>query len=135
MAASVSSAQANGNPVPIDRAALEVISRGDQAIEHRMLTVFRKANDADAAALKQALDRHDIISVTRMSHRVMGAGRLAGALALADICGKIAVAGRAGDWDTITASRNALDCELDRVNACLDTLLMAARSKIIKPGP
>ena len=135
METSVSSAQANGEPVPIDRAALAVISRGDQAIEHRMLTVFRKANDADATALKQALDGHDIISVTRVSHRVMGAGRLVGALALADICGKIAAAGHAGDWDTIAANRDALDRELDRVNACLDTLLMTARSEIIKPEP
>ena len=112
----------DGRSNPLDRAALAVISRGDQTVERRMLAVFRKANDADAAALKQALDRRDIAAVTRMSHRITGASKIVGAMALADICARIALAGRAGDWAAMAASRAALDRELERVNAYLNTL-------------
>ncbi len=122
-------------PAPIDRSALAVITGGDPAVERRLLTVFRKANDADAAALKEALARQDIAAITRASHGMMGASRLVGAAVLADICATIAQAGHAGDWGTITANQNALARELDRVTAYIDTLLVTARSGSIKPEP
>ena len=112
----------NGRPAPIDRSTLGEISGGDHSIERRMLTIFRKTNDADATALKEALERRDIASVTRASHRVMGASNWVGAIVLANICKRIARAGCANDWDTIAANRDTLYCELDRVNAYLDML-------------
>jgi HPt (histidine-containing phosphotransfer) domain-containing protein len=112
-----------------------VITDGDPAVERRLLTVFRKANDADAAALEEALARRDIAAITRASHGMMGASRLVGAAVLADICATIAQAGQAGDWGTIAANQHALARELDRVTAYIDTLLATARSGIIKPEP
>ena len=112
----------HGQPVPIDRSALAEISDGDQAVERRMLTVFRQANDADAAALKEALGQQDIAAVTRASHRIKGASMMVGATSLAVICARIEQAGRAGDWGASAAERSALYGELDRVNAYLDTL-------------
>ena len=107
---------------PIDRSELAEISGGDRSFEHRMLAIFRQANDADAAALRQALANQDLATVTRCTHRVKGAGRMVGAKALASICEKIEQAGHAGDWDAIAAQGEALDHELDRVYACLGTL-------------
>ncbi len=112
----------DGNSAPIDRSKLAAISGGDQSLERKLLTVFRRANDADVAALKAALENQDIVSVTRASHRVKGAGKLVGAMALATICERIEHAGRAGDWDTVAANSDALYRELDRVNAYLGTL-------------
>lgn len=122
-------------PAPIDRSALAVLAGGDPAAERRLLMVFRKACAADAAALREALARQDIASVTRASHGMTGASRLAGAAVLADICATIAQAGQAGDWGAIAANKNALARELDRVAAYLDTLPVTARSGIIKPEP
>jgi len=107
---------------PIDRSELAEISGGDRLFEHQMLAIFRQANDADVAALRRALVKRDVATVTRCSHRVKGAGRMVGARALADICEKIERAGHAGDWDTVAAQGAALDRELDRVYACLGTL-------------
>ena len=112
----------NGESAPIDRSELAEISGGDQSLERKMLSVFRQANDADAAALKEALEKQDIASVTRLSHRVKGASRMVGAIALAGICARIEHAGRASDWGTIAANREALYRELDRVNAYLSAL-------------
>ena len=66
--------------------------------------------------------QEDLAAVTRLSHRIKGAGRMVGARALAGICEKIGQAGHAGDWDAIAAQGEALDRELDRVYACLGTL-------------
>lgn len=107
---------------PIDRSELAEISGGDLSIERQMLAVFRRANDADVAALRQALAKRDVAAVTHCTHRVKGAGRMVGARALADICEKIEQAGHAGDWDAVAAQGAALDRELDRVYACFGTL-------------
>ncbi len=105
---------------PIDRTALAGISRGDAATERRLLAIFRKAHSADADALRGALEQRDVVAVTRAAHRVMGASRMAGALALADICGSLAQAGAAGDWDIIAANRDALNRELERIEVYLN---------------
>ena len=107
---------------PIDRSELAEISGGDRSFEHQMLAIFRQANDADVAALRQALANRDLVTVRRCTHRVKGAGRMVGARALTDICEKIEQAGHAGDWDAVAAQGEALDRELDRVYACLGTL-------------
>ena len=111
-----------GAGAPIDRSELAEISGGDRSFEQQMLAIFRQANDADVAALRQALAKRDVATVTRCSHRVKGAGRMVGAKALASICEKIEQAGHAGDWVTVAAQGAALDRELDRVYACLGTL-------------
>ena len=107
---------------PIDRAELAEISGGDRSFEQQMLAIFRQANDADVAALRQALAKRDVAAVKRCSHRIKGAGRMVGAKALAGICEKIEQAGHAGDWNAVAAQGAALDRELDRVYACLGTL-------------
>ena len=106
---------------PIDPSELAEISGGDRLVEQQMLATFRRANDADVAALRQALANRDLAAVTRCTHRVKGAARMVGAKALASICEKIEQAGHAGDWDAIAVQGEALDRELVRVYACLGT--------------
>ena len=105
---------------PVDRAALAAISNGDAATERRLLNVFRNANVADAVTLDMALKQRDSAGVMRAAHRLLGASKMAGAMALGVICGNIMQAGRCEDWDAIGTYRDQLDRELGRINAYLD---------------
>jgi HPt (histidine-containing phosphotransfer) domain-containing protein len=107
---------------PIDLSILAQLSGGDRSIEIRMLGAFRKSNVADAAALMEAVKRGDMVAVSRVSHRLMGAGRIAGAIALAGICEAIGQAALTGSWDSVAANTDACYRELDRVNAYLCTV-------------
>jgi signal transduction histidine kinase/ActR/RegA family two-component response regulator/HPt (histidine-containing phosphotransfer) domain-containing protein len=107
---------------PIDRSALAEITGGDAAMERDILLDFRGTNDGDAAMLRDALDKRDIALATRASHRIKGASRTVGALSLADVCERIERAGRANDWGTMSASREAFERELERLNAWLRPL-------------
>lgn len=117
--------QHDGQSAPIDRAALAVLAHGDEAVERRLLAVFRKANAADAAALKSALEQRNVEAATSAAHRVMGAGRMAGAVALSAVCERMVRAGQSGDWEAMVAQRDALDRELQRIDAYLDARLGA----------
>jgi hypothetical protein len=50
-------------PTPIDRAVLAGISRGDPAVERRLLSAFHKANVQDAIALRDAMDVRNMTAV------------------------------------------------------------------------
>ena len=112
----------SGDGTPIDRSKLAELTGGDAAMEREILVDFRSANDADAAMLRDALAKRDIPQVTHASHRVKGACRMVGAMALAEVCDRIERAGRAGNWDAIAAERSALEREVERLNAWLQRL-------------
>jgi signal transduction histidine kinase/CheY-like chemotaxis protein/HPt (histidine-containing phosphotransfer) domain-containing protein len=107
---------------PVDRSRLAEISGGDAAMERDILADFRGVNDGDAAMLRDALEKHDISLVTHASHRIKGASRTVGAIMLAEVCERIERAGRANDWSAIAANRDALERELERLNAWLSRL-------------
>jgi len=118
----VSPVQSGGESLPIDRSALEVISRGDPAIEGRMFAVFCSANDADIAALRRAISQRSDTGVARAAHRLLGASRIVGATTLAQACTGIAQAQHAGDWRALADAAATVERELDRVNAYLTAL-------------
>jgi signal transduction histidine kinase/CheY-like chemotaxis protein/HPt (histidine-containing phosphotransfer) domain-containing protein len=107
---------------PIDRSRLAEISGGDAAMERDILADFRGVNDSDAVMLREALEKRDISLVTHASHRIKGASRTVGAIMLAEVCERIERAARANDWSGIAANREALDRELERLNAWLARL-------------
>ena len=108
---------------PVDLTVLAQISGGDRSVEDRMLRAFRKSNESDAAALREAVERADLGNVAQVSHRLMGAARMGGALLLASICDSIEQAALAGNWDGVAAYSAACYRELERVNAYLCTLV------------
>jgi HPt (histidine-containing phosphotransfer) domain-containing protein len=108
--------------IPIDRSMLAEISGGDAAMERDILIDFREVNSGDAATLKDALDRRDLALVVRASHRIKGASRTIGAARLADVCERVERAGRASNWDAVSADREVLERELGRLNAWLARL-------------
>ena len=110
------------NAGPVDRSALAAISGGNAVAERDILMDFRRVNDEDAAMLEQAVAASDIPRVTRATHRILGASRMVGALALAGVCERIERASRASDWTTIAAGMEAFHLESTRLNAYFDSL-------------
>jgi two-component system sensor histidine kinase EvgS len=106
----------------VERSALAGISGGNAATERDILRDFRRVNEEDAEMLKQGVATSDIAQITRASHRIMGACRVVGALALAGACERIHGASRARDWAAIAASMDAFDLESIRLNAYCDSL-------------
>jgi HPt (histidine-containing phosphotransfer) domain-containing protein len=102
---------------PLDREALSAICGGDAAAERDILAEFRRANDADAANFKLALAARDAQQITLASHRIRGASRAIGAIALAAVCERLERAGRAGDWQAIEADIGAFQLERERLNS------------------
>jgi DNA-binding response OmpR family regulator len=102
---------------PLDREVLSAICGGDAAAERDILTDFRRANDADVAMFKLALDARDAQRITLASHRIRGASSTIGAIALAAVCERLERAGRAGDWQAIEVDIGAFQIERERLNS------------------
>jgi signal transduction histidine kinase/CheY-like chemotaxis protein len=106
----------------VERSALAAISGGSAATERDILLDFRRVNDEDTAMLMQGVATTDMAQVARAAHRILGASRMVGALALAAVCERIQGASRASDWAGITASMDAFNLESLRLNAYCDSL-------------
>jgi PAS domain S-box-containing protein len=84
---------------PIDRMQLRAIMDGDAALEAEMLAGFRTASVKEAAALRDALVRHDCGAIRHASHRMKGLARLVAASSLATVCERLERQARAGCVD------------------------------------
>jgi HPt (histidine-containing phosphotransfer) domain-containing protein len=103
----------------IVRTVLAELSGGDQAVERDILREFKIANDADAAALDEALAKRDLPAIVRAAHRIKGASRMVGARDLGTVCAAIEQAGRAEDLTAVLAEEPRLRHELLRLAAHL----------------
>ncbi len=106
----------------IDRSVLAELSGGDAASERRILEDFRRANDRDAETLWRAVAERDMKQVTRVAHRMLGASRMVGAKRIALVCERIESAGRANDWEAVSAGAETYQCEWLQLNAYFDSL-------------
>ncbi|HEY5725599.1 MAG TPA: response regulator, partial [Methylomirabilota bacterium] len=107
------------DPPPIEPGPLADLTAGDQIMERDILREYRTANDADVAALTDALARKDLADVVRVSHRIKGASRMVGASALAAVCASIEQAGRRKDWPAVATEEDRLRREISRLNGYL----------------
>jgi signal transduction histidine kinase/CheY-like chemotaxis protein/HPt (histidine-containing phosphotransfer) domain-containing protein len=105
-----------------DRSVLDQISGGDVEFARSILADFRRVNDEDAGMLKLAVAAGDIAQIKRTIHRIKGASRLVGALALAGVCESIEDAVRGNDLTMIEIGMGLFDLEWVRLNAHLDAL-------------
>jgi CheY-like chemotaxis protein len=101
---------------PLDRTALAGLTGGDVEAEREILLDFRRVNVEDAAMLKRAVAGSNILEVTTASHRIKGASKMVGAMALAAVCERLERASRAGDWPVVRANMGAFEHELERLN-------------------
>ena len=108
--------------LPIDLSVIAATFGRDAAGISGILAEFRRANDQDAADLRQAVARRDLAEVTRASHRMIGASRMVGARGFPNTCGRINHASRAGDWATVTAAMPVFEQEWVRLNAYIESI-------------
>lgn len=114
--------QAAAAPPPLDLTRLTVMCGGDSAAVRENLLEFRRTNDQDAVQLRQAVAQDDLARVTHATHRMLGASGIVGAQDLARACRYINHASRAGDSETVAAGMQALEHEVQRMNAYIDSL-------------
>jgi PAS domain S-box-containing protein len=105
--------------VTLDRTALTVISGGDAAMEREILRDFRRINEADAVALKQAVEQGDLSTIRRASHRIKGASRMVGAGGLAAVCDRLERASTTGDWPAIRADLDAFRGAMEQLHQAI----------------
>jgi signal transduction histidine kinase/CheY-like chemotaxis protein/HPt (histidine-containing phosphotransfer) domain-containing protein len=106
----------------IDRTVLAEIAGGDPALEREVFARFLPVNEQDAAALSQALTDGDMPQVTHLAHRIKGASATIGAVALAEVCGRMELAARANDWPGVVINRETFEREAARLNGYLKAL-------------
>jgi len=104
---------------PIDHVALARVSAGDATVERDIFIEFQRANEGDAARLRQAVADGDPAQVKRLAHLIKGACSMIGALRLANVCERIERASRDGDWKTIMDSMVEFQQELAELNRYL----------------
>jgi CheY-like chemotaxis protein len=117
-----------GSGEPIDAAALGEISGGNAATERELLLRFHACNNDDMDLLRGAIELSNLPEARRLAHRMKGAGRTVGAVALAGKCERIERAARADDADGVATGLASLDLELERLNQYLEPLLRDCES-------
>jgi signal transduction histidine kinase/CheY-like chemotaxis protein len=106
---------------PVEPATLAGISLGDEAVARDILRRFQSFNRRDAASLHEAYAQRDTAAVVAACHRIKGATRTIGALALAAACERIDSSCRGGDWSGAADGMKSFDRELDRLNTYIDS--------------
>jgi HPt (histidine-containing phosphotransfer) domain-containing protein len=114
--------QADATPPPLDLSVLTAMFGEDSAAVRESLLVFRRVNDQDAVQLRQAVAQDDLERVVRATHRMLGSSGIVGAHGLASACRNINDASRAGDSETVAEGMQALEREVQRLNAYIDSL-------------
>jgi signal transduction histidine kinase/CheY-like chemotaxis protein/HPt (histidine-containing phosphotransfer) domain-containing protein len=117
-------------PPPVDRSVLATIAQDDAGLERDLLEQFTQVNDGDVEALECAIAARDSAQVVQTAHRIKGASRSVGAIALSDAAARLELAARAGSWDGIADNRAPVRREVERLNdyvAALATTGMPSR--------
>jgi CheY-like chemotaxis protein len=108
-------------PPVMDRSVLAAFSEGDAEMERCVLSDFRRVNDGDAAVLRQAVSDNDPARVRSTAHRMKGANRMVGAMALAEVCERIHQASAGASAEAVHSHMPAFEREIQRLNASLDS--------------
>ncbi len=114
---------------PIDYAVLAESLGGDVTAGPALLSEFQRVNERDMQALEQVLANRDSGQLGQCAHRIKGACKIIGALALAEACVGVEQASRADDWAAIDASMLRLCLELHRLSQHLQQTSCAAHQK------
>jgi signal transduction histidine kinase/CheY-like chemotaxis protein/CHASE3 domain sensor protein/HPt (histidine-containing phosphotransfer) domain-containing protein len=103
----------------LDPAVLAEITGGDPAMERDLLIRFRRYNTEDGFLLMNAVEKEDVAEVARTSHRIKGASKTIGAMALAAICDRLERASRANDWPNVVWNMGTFRDEFQQLDAYL----------------
>jgi two-component system sensor histidine kinase EvgS len=98
------------------------ISQGDSRMEREIFAHFMAVNENDVESLLRALDERDMSAISHVAHRIRGASSAIGAVALAEVAGRLETAARAKDLGAIVADHEAFRREAGRLNGYLKAL-------------
>ncbi|MFC3625905.1 ATP-binding protein [Vogesella amnigena] len=99
----------------LDRSALAIYSNGDTAVEREILADFLDSNQEDMLTLQQAVAAANPERAAFAAHRIKGASRMVGALALAEAAAALEASARAGDDSTLAAGWQQLQQALQQL--------------------
>jgi two-component system sensor histidine kinase EvgS len=88
-------------PPTLEITVLTDLTGGDIAEAGLLLDEFLDSTRDDLAQLETMRRAGDLQGLTRQAHKIKGAGKLVGAMALAEAATLLEVAGRSGDWANI----------------------------------
>jgi HPt (histidine-containing phosphotransfer) domain-containing protein len=108
---------------PVDLDTLRAYIGSDPRDVSASVALFFQSAALARTELAEADGRGDAATAGAVAHRFKSVARYLGANALAALCERIEVAGRAADLAGIRRERPALDLELDRVMAALTPLM------------
>jgi len=107
-----------GDTFPVlDGQVLAEISGGSREVERDVLTDFIATTHSDLQTLIAAQASSDVVRVGREAHKIKGAGRLVGALALSAAAAVVEASARAGDLAGCAAGVAALSTAFERLEA------------------
>ncbi|MFC5498103.1 PAS domain-containing protein [Caenimonas terrae] len=104
----------------LDLVLLAEISGGDPVAQADMLLDFRRANEADAQALREAIGAQDFARVADFAHRIKGSCQMLGALLLGEAGGRLEAAAAAHQAGELRAAMDGFEAELGRLNGYLE---------------
>jgi signal transduction histidine kinase/HPt (histidine-containing phosphotransfer) domain-containing protein len=106
-------------PALVNHAMLRTIAGDDPAAIRRLLAQYLQTHQQDASALHAALARPDLVEVGRLAHRIRGACKTMGSLALESVVGLIEEQAVRGELDGLRQTMPAFDDELARLLSLL----------------
>ncbi len=86
------------HPEMLDVLVLVELTGGDPGEARTLLAEFLDSTRDDLAQLEAMRREGDLHGLTRQAHKVKGAAKIVGAMALADAAALLETAGRSGDW-------------------------------------
>jgi CheY-like chemotaxis protein len=100
---------------------------GDDDEDHfrRLVALFREDAPRSLAEMDAAAARGDRRSITRLAHAIKGSAAYFGARPFQELCGKVEIAGHAGNMGAMPALLAAMELELKRVLDALETESLA----------
>lgn len=102
---------------PVDLDVIAASFGTDAVGSHAMLRDFVAINAEDVQSLNAAVGDRDAPAVARHAHRVLGASKMVGALALARVAARLEALAATCDWRRITAVAAVLITECRRVES------------------
>ena len=111
-----------GSDAPIDPSALRTLFGDDADTIQKTLRKFIPPSNAIVQDIEDAFSTRSAAGVAAGAHKLKSSARAIGANALADLCQTLEAAGKAEDWDAITASVPSLNERMQEVSNHIDVL-------------
>ena len=109
-----------------DASVLGAMFGSESALIASVLQTFASSTRDSLAALEQAAAGPDLGVVQSLAHRITGASRLSGAMALGEAAYRVELAAKQGDAPAVQRGMPALDAQWQLFEAVLRTLATPA---------